>query len=119
MTPDETGSEGNGGRGFPAYVVDRVAGAVLLVLLCPMLLVHGFVLCVNTREPVLLVDELLTKEGRKLRVHRFRTTGEGNEAFHWFGRHLRQFSLDDWPALFDVVCGGLSIKEFFYLIYKR
>jgi lipopolysaccharide/colanic/teichoic acid biosynthesis glycosyltransferase len=119
MTPDETTTEEKSARSYWGFVLWRLIAALLLLVVFPMLLLMGVLLRANSTEPVVVADEVLRKDGTKLRVHRFRTTGEGNEAFHMLGRFIRYFGIDDLLGLWDVARGGLSLRQFYTLTAKK
>jgi lipopolysaccharide/colanic/teichoic acid biosynthesis glycosyltransferase len=92
---------------------------VCLVAFLPALLLVAFLLRTNSDEPVLLTDEVLAPGGAKLRIHRFRTTGRGTNAFRAIGRFLRSVGYDDLPALWDVVRGELGLTQLYHLGKKQ
>ena len=91
--------------------IERAVALVVLVTVLPALILIGFVLRTNTDEPVLLTDDLLSRDGSKFRVHRFRTTGRGSRAFRAFGVWLRSTSIDELPALWDVARGQIAFRH--------
>jgi len=96
-------------------LLGRVVALIALVLFLPALLAIGFLLRTNSDEPVVLKDEVLAADGARVRVHRFRTTGRGTNAFRAIGRLLRSVGYDDLPGLWDVVRGQISLKQFYHL----
>ncbi len=96
-------------------LLGRALAFIALVLFLPALLAIGFLLRTNSDEPVLLKDELLVAAGARFRVHRFRTTGRGTNAFRAMGRVLRSVGCDDLPGLWDVVRGEISLMQFYHL----
>jgi lipopolysaccharide/colanic/teichoic acid biosynthesis glycosyltransferase len=102
-------------RGRVEGALGRLVAFVGLVCILPGLLAIGFLLSTNSDEPVLLTDEVLTRDGTKARIHRFRTTGRGTNIFRALGRFFRSIGFDDLPALWDVVQGQISLTEFFHL----
>ena len=90
--------------------MERVFAVILLVTLFPSLILIGFVLRANTDGPVLVTDQLLRTDGTKLRLHRFRTTGRGTQAFRAIGRFLRSFGIDDIPAMWNVARGQIGFR---------
>jgi lipopolysaccharide/colanic/teichoic acid biosynthesis glycosyltransferase len=100
-------------------MLERVVAAALLAAALPALLMIGFVLRMNTDERILLADEWPKADGTKVRVHRFRTTGRGSAAFRALGRILRHGCFDDMPAIWDVMIGQITIREFYHLDRNR
>jgi lipopolysaccharide/colanic/teichoic acid biosynthesis glycosyltransferase len=96
--------------------MERVVAILLVVLYGPgLLLIAGFIRT-TSEGPVLITDQWLAG-GRLVRAARFRTAGPGSGAFHLVGRKLRQYSLDELPALWNVVRGEVGLKDLY--LFKR
>ena len=100
---------------FSRSLFDRTVAFVLLVLLLQPLALVAFLLRINTEEPILLTDDFVATDGRHVRSYRFRTTGRGSSAFRSIGHFLRLFSLDEFPGLWAIVRGEISLAQFFKL----
>lgn len=100
---------------FSRSVFDRVVALVFLILSLPTLGLLAFLLRTNTDEPILLTDDFVARDGGHARTYRFRTTGRGSSAFRFIGHFLRSFSLDEFPGLWAVVRGEISLLQFFRL----
>jgi len=101
-----------------AAITGQLVASIMLLLFLPALLFTGLFLRANSDEPILLTDEVLAPGGTWVCIHRFRTTGAGNNAFHATGRILRSIGYDDLPALWDVVRGRVGLMQLYRLVSK-
>lgn len=98
---------------------DLAAAALGLILLAPVLLAVALTVAAKLGRPVLFVQERSGWRGRPFRIIKFRSMldsrdGEGRplsdeERLPPFGRKLRSTSLDELPALWNVLKGEMSI----------
>src|SRR4051812_26238265 len=98
-------------RSFGVSIADRVIALFLLVALWPTLLLAAFLIHVTSDGPVLIPDEVLSRDGARFRSLRFRTTGRGKPAFQALGKLYRRYSIDELPALMSVVRGNMSLRD--------
>jgi lipopolysaccharide/colanic/teichoic acid biosynthesis glycosyltransferase len=104
---------------FGKRAFDAVAAAVGLVVLSPVLLIVGLVVGMKLGRPVLFVQQRSGRRGRPFRIVKFRSMLNGADAegkplsdeerLPPFGRRLRSTSLDELPALWNVLKGEMSL----------
>ena len=77
--------------------------AISLLLLCglPVLLFIGALIGATAGSPIVERDTGTNVDGVLIRRSRFRTAGGGSATFHEMGVLLRQWSVDDLPALWN------------------
>lgn len=102
-------------RGF-----DLAVAAVLLVVLALPMAVIAVLIKLDSRGPVLYRQERVTTNGKRFRIHKFRTMVSnadkigsavtvGNDSrITRVGAKLRGLRLDELPQLFDVLNGDMS-----------
>jgi lipopolysaccharide/colanic/teichoic acid biosynthesis glycosyltransferase len=100
-------------------LLDRVVALLFLIVLAPSMALAAFLLRANTDEPILVTDDLIAADGTPLRTYRFRTTGRGTTAFRSIGHFLRLYSIDEFPGLWAIVRGQISLGQFFRLGRSR
>lgn len=113
-------------------VLDRIAAAVLLVLLAPLLLAVALTIRLDSAGPALFTQTRIGRYGRPFTIYKFRTmttdaetakqrlTGVNESDGVLFkirsdpritrvGGVLRKYSVDELPQLWNVVCGQMSL----------
>jgi lipopolysaccharide/colanic/teichoic acid biosynthesis glycosyltransferase len=115
---------------FVKPVIDRVLGAVLLLLALPIIVAVAFAVRVSLGTGVVFTQERMGCGGVPFRIYKFRTMrpsrrrehrafeGDDRRQTHKHpndprmskvGRLLRRMSLDELPQLFNVVKGDMSL----------
>lgn len=102
-------------------VVDIVLGALLLVLVSPVLLVAGFAVLVFDGAPVLYLQNRVGQFGRQFRLVKLRTmrrdaeengpsfAARNDPRITRLGRVLRRLRIDELPQLVNVLKGDMSL----------
>ncbi len=103
-------------------VFDLVGASLLLVVLSPVLLLVAALVALTSRGPVLYRQERVGRDGKTFQMLKFRTMRANAEATTgpvWasdgdtrrtpLGRVLRRFSVDEFPQLFNVLRGEMSL----------
>jgi sugar transferase EpsL len=108
-------------------IIDRVAAALLLVLLGPAMAALALWILFDGGRPVLLAQERVGKDGRRFPMIKFRTmvpnalelarkltedpygVVENDPRITRPGRLLRRTSLDELPQLWNVLLGQMSL----------
>jgi exopolysaccharide biosynthesis polyprenyl glycosylphosphotransferase len=111
---------------------DRCAAAIALVLLSPLMLAVAVVIRWSDHGPALFTQIRVGKDGEQFKIYKFRTMVIDAEArfaelsaqndndgvlFKMYsdprvtsvGAHLRKWSLDELPQLFNVLIGNMSL----------
>lgn len=115
-------------------IIDIVVALVALVLLLPFFLLIAILIKLTSRGPVFYKWRIIGQNGRKITSYKFRTmlkraeqieqdlrTSGNNEMKNvyfklkedcrvtFFGKFLRKFSVDEFPSLYSVLKGDLSL----------
>ena len=105
---------------FAKRLFDIVMGLVVLILLCIPMLVIALLVKLDSPGPVFYRQERVTSYGKHFRIHKFRTmvanadkigtavTTDGDTRITRVGAKLRDFRLDEFPQVFDVLAGNMS-----------
>lgn len=101
-------------------VFDCVAAVVLLILLAiPMVIIAAWIKT-DSDGPVFYRQERVTKDGKRFRIHKFRTmvvnadqigtavTVDKDKRITRVGEKLRSLRLDELPQVLDVLSGNMS-----------
>jgi exopolysaccharide biosynthesis polyprenyl glycosylphosphotransferase len=121
--------------GFPLVLkdlFDRCSAAVALIMLAPVMAAVAAAICLHDRGPALFTQLRVGKDGRAFTIYKFRTMVVDAEQRRAqltasndcdgvlfklrkdprvtaVGAHLRRWSIDELPQLFNVVLGHMSL----------
>jgi Undecaprenyl-phosphate glucose phosphotransferase len=107
---------------FTKFLEDRVLGTLFILLLAPLMAVIALLIKLDSKGPVLFIQERFGYNSRVIRVIKFRTmhvdrcditgaqrTIRNDPRITRIGRILRALSLDEIPQLFNVLKGEMSL----------
>ncbi len=94
---------------FLFSALERFVALIVLVLVLPLLLLAALLIRTTSDGRIINKDELVSRDGKLIHIHRFRTTGQGNAAFHVVGRFLRTYSIDELPGFWSVAHGDIEL----------
>ena len=101
------------------YIIDRLAAAIALLLLSPVILILAILIRLNLGSPIFFTQLRPGKNGKIFTFYKFRTmTDAKDEAGNFlpdnkrmtpFGSMIRKTSLDELPQLLNVLKGDMSL----------
>ncbi len=99
---------------------DVLAALIGLILLAPLLLIIAIIIKIDSKGPVLFIQERVGKNNIDFQIYKFRTMKLQSEAqgLLTLGNHdsritkvgyfLRRYKLDEFPQLFNILKGDMS-----------
>jgi sugar transferase (PEP-CTERM system associated) len=110
------------GRAAVKRVFDIFCATILIVLALPMMVLTGIVILLESKGPMLYLQERVGLNGRLFNVIKFRsmrTDAEQDGTPRWatasddrvtrVGRVIRKLRIDELPQLFSVLAGSMSL----------
>lgn len=101
---------------------DRILGAIILILISPILLLIAIAIRLDSRGPIVFKQERHGWDGQVIKVYKFRSmyvheeksgqvtqATKGDSRITRVGAFLRRTSLDELPQFFNVLQGRMSI----------
>lgn len=98
---------------------DIVMSALGLVLLAPAFAVTAIAIKADSEGPIFYRQDRVGRYGKLFQIHKFRTmrvnntgpqlTVAGDPRVTRVGKFLRQYKLDEFPQLLDVLAGSMSL----------
>jgi len=101
--------------------IDIIISLLALITLSPILAVIAIVIKLGSKGPVIFKQQRAGKAGRPFVFYKFRTMKQDVDPFGAspksgqdarltkVGRFLREYSLDELPQFFNVLCGNMSL----------
>jgi lipopolysaccharide/colanic/teichoic acid biosynthesis glycosyltransferase len=108
-----------GKYGLVKRALDIVAVVVVLVLLAPLILLVGLLVCIDVGFPLVFWQQRPGRLGRPFKLYKFCTMGpahdvQGNRIpdehrVSRIGRFLRRTKFDELPQLYNILIGEMSV----------
>lgn len=102
-------------------IMDIVVSSIMLVVLALPMLVISVMIKLDSRGPVFFRQERVTQYGRIFRIYKFRTMVDNAQQLGTqvtvahdaritkVGRILRKYRLDEFPQIFNIIAGDMTL----------
>lgn len=102
-------------------IFDIVAALVVFIMLLPVFLIISVFIKIGSKGPVFYLQTRVGKDGRDFKIYKFRTMYTGSDKSGLLtvggndsritstGRFLRNYKLDEFPQLINVLIGDMSL----------
>jgi len=103
-------------------LIDTIASVFFIIILLPFFLLISLLIKLDSKGPILFRQERVGKNGKIFKIFKFRTMIENAEniglgissAENDFrvtkvGKFLREWTLDEWPQLINIIKGEMSL----------
>jgi len=121
-----------GYKAFLKRLLDFISSSLLLLFLSPIFLIVMILVRLDSKGPIFFAQDRVGKDGRIFKMYKFRSMVEGADELipqleklsetegHIFkikedpritqiGKWLRRLSVDEWPQLYNVFIGDMSL----------
>nr|WP_311516632.1 sugar transferase [uncultured Anaerococcus sp.] len=101
-------------------IFDYVLGFLLLLILAIPMLIIAILIKLDSPGPIFYRQERVTRYGKHFKIHKFRTMVDNAEKFGAtvtvdndtritrIGKKIRDYRLDEFPQVFDILSGNMS-----------
>lgn len=101
-------------------IFDYVLGFLLLLILAMPMLIIAILIKLDSPGPIFYRQERVTRYGKHFKIHKFRTMVDNAEKFGAtvtvdndtritrIGKKIRDYRLDEFPQVFDILSGNMS-----------
>ena len=101
-------------------IIDYVLGFLLLVILAIPMLIIAILIKLDSPGPIFYRQERVTRYGKHFKIHKFRTmvdnadklgatvTVDNDTRITRIGKKIRDYRLDEFPQVFDILSGNMS-----------
>jgi len=105
------------------YYIDIIGAIIALILLSPLMLITAALIRLDSKGPILFIQERIGYQGKPFRMIKFRSMrlmGEGSDNIQSditkshdvritkIGRFIRKTRIDELPQLFNIIRGEMS-----------
>ena len=101
-------------------IFDYVLGFLLLIILAIPMLIIAILIKLDSPGPIFYRQERVTRYGKHFKIHKFRTmvdnadklgatvTIDNDARITRIGKKIRDYRLDEFPQVFDILSGNMS-----------
>lgn len=105
---------------FLKRIFDYVLGLLLLIILAIPMLIIAILIKLDSPGPIFYRQERVTRYGKHFKIHKFRTmidnadkigstvTVDNDTRITRIGKKIRDYRLDEFPQVFDILSGNMS-----------
>ena len=103
-------------------IIDLLLALIALIILSPVLVFVAILIKLDSKGPVFFKQKRLGKNGKIFKIWKFRTmienaeniglglaSAENDPRITKFGKFLREWTLDEWPQLVNIIKGDMSL----------
>ena len=105
---------------FLKRMMDLIGSLILLILLCPIMIIVGILVKIDSKGPVFYRQERITTYGRTFKIFKFRTMVQNADKIGSLvtlgedpritriGKIIRKFRIDEIPQVINIFIGDMS-----------